>query len=78
MARRMAMPTRRFGSSTGGAHKEKTFTEEWLSDAGAYPVIIIISGACVFCAGVCTWNLVGNKDVRWDKKKRMSTIRFWD
>ena len=30
-------------------HVERSFTDIWFGDPGAYPVIVIISGACVFC-----------------------------
>lgn len=49
----------------------------WLSDAGAYPVMGVIVFACVFCAGCCTRCLLANPDVRIDKKKRMSHLRTW-
>jgi hypothetical protein len=63
------------GAAPSGGFAE--FKHNWLSDAGAYPVIGIISFALVFCAGVCTRCLLTNPDVRIDKKKRMSTLRTW-
>ena len=30
-------------------HVERSFSDIWFGDPGAYPIIVIISGACVFC-----------------------------
>lgn len=51
--------------------------KNWLSDPGAYPVVVIITGAMVFCAVVGTRCLATNPDVRINKKKRASILRYW-
>ena len=43
----------------------KTAKEVWLDDAGTYPVIIIIGGACVFCFSYYAHNIATNPDIRY-------------
>ena len=57
---------------------EGSFKENWLSDAGAYPVIFIISFAGLFCFGVGSRCLLQNPDVRITPKRRNAIIRDWE
>eukprot|EP00519_Triparma_laevis_P000434 CAMPEP_0182497034 /NCGR_PEP_ID=MMETSP1321-20130603/5584_1 /TAXON_ID=91990 /ORGANISM="Bolidomonas sp., Strain RCC1657" /LENGTH=101 /DNA_ID=CAMNT_0024700797 /DNA_START=52 /DNA_END=357 /DNA_ORIENTATION=- len=54
-----------------------SFKKNWLGDPGAYPVIVIISGALVFCTFFMGRTLLTNPDVRINKKKRASILRYW-
>ena len=56
---------------------DKTTAEIWLADPGVYPIVIIISGACVFCATYYTHNLMTNPDIRISKTMRKTTYRTW-
>eukprot|EP00616_Rhizochromulina_sp_CCMP1243_P008173 CAMPEP_0118987068 /NCGR_PEP_ID=MMETSP1173-20130426/43436_1 /TAXON_ID=1034831 /ORGANISM="Rhizochromulina marina cf, Strain CCMP1243" /LENGTH=71 /DNA_ID=CAMNT_0006937893 /DNA_START=47 /DNA_END=262 /DNA_ORIENTATION=+ len=64
--------------NSSGAVQEKSFKEIWLSDPGTYPVIGIISFACLFCGGYYSYNILTNPDIRITKGKRRDTvIRNW-
>mmetsp|Transcript_7227 Transcript_7227/g.18384 ORF Transcript_7227/g.18384 Transcript_7227/m.18384 type:complete len:93 (-) Transcript_7227:437-715(-) len=57
----------------------KTAKEVWLDDAGTYPVIIIIGGACVFCFSYYAHNIATNPDIRvWKDKRKHTVIRNWE
>jgi len=57
----------------------KTVKEVWLGDAGTYPVIIIISGACVFCFTYYAHNIATNPDIRvWKSRRKHTIIRDWE
>jgi len=75
---RMATASR-FASSTHPSKRvgEGNFKENWLSDAGAYPVLFIISFAGVFCASVGVRCLTSNPDVRIAPSRRTSVLRTW-
>jgi hypothetical protein len=51
----------------------KTFANE----VGSYPVIFILSFACVGSLGFCSYLLFGHKDVRITPSKRSSIVRYW-
>eukprot|EP00629_Pelagomonadales_sp_RCC1024_P005702 CAMPEP_0119269796 /NCGR_PEP_ID=MMETSP1329-20130426/7057_1 /TAXON_ID=114041 /ORGANISM="Genus nov. species nov., Strain RCC1024" /LENGTH=93 /DNA_ID=CAMNT_0007269797 /DNA_START=96 /DNA_END=374 /DNA_ORIENTATION=+ len=77
-ARSAAVAPRR--AMSGAAKKpaaELTFKEAWLSDPATYPIVVIISGACVFCFSVCMRCLFTNPDVRISKTARSQVIRDW-
>lgn len=61
------------GFSTG--FKPKTFKEAWLSDSGAYPVMAVIAGACVFCASASFYILFSHPDNRLSKPARKGIFR---
>ena len=71
---------RRFASTVHPAKRsgEGSFKENWLSDAGAYPIVVVISFAMVLCGGVGSRCLMANPDVRVLPSKRNSVIRTWD
>jgi len=61
------------------ASGSKSTYDIWFGDAGTYPVIVIISGAVVFCAGYFSYNILTNPDIRVSKSKRRDTvIRTWE
>ena len=39
------------------------FQKAWLSDTSAYPIIVIISGACVFCGTYFTRHMTCAPDI---------------
>jgi hypothetical protein len=49
----------------------------WLSDVATYPVIAICGGACIGAAGYIAYKFTTSPDVRVDKNKRGSEIRWW-
>ena len=51
----------------------KTFAAE----VGSYPVIIILSFACIGSFAFCNYLLFGHTDVRIDPSKRSSIVRYW-
>ena len=53
------------------------FKNNWLMDRGAYPVMFIIGFAVCFCTTVGTRCLLTNPDVRIDRAKRQSVLRYW-
>mmetsp|Transcript_33667 Transcript_33667/g.104262 ORF Transcript_33667/g.104262 Transcript_33667/m.104262 type:complete len:94 (-) Transcript_33667:47-328(-) len=54
-----------------------TFKEAWLADPATYPIIVIISTACIGCAAYCAKCLFGSPDVRITKTSRSQIIRDW-
>mmetsp|Transcript_2406 Transcript_2406/g.4205 ORF Transcript_2406/g.4205 Transcript_2406/m.4205 type:complete len:93 (-) Transcript_2406:627-905(-) len=54
------------------------FKKNWLSDAGAYPVMAIVTFACCFCGAVGTTCLAANPDVRINMQKRQQLVRTWN
>ena len=50
----------------------------WLSDAGAYPVLVVLTFACGLSASYITYCCVRNPDVRITTGKRQQLIRDWD
>lgn len=70
-----ARATRGFATKAGGVYKPKTFKEAWLSDKGAWPVMTVIAGACVFCFCTGMWFLTTHPDNRLSKVNRKSIFR---
>ena len=50
----------------------------WLSDAGALPVIFVLTFACGLSATFIGYNCVANPDVRITTSKRQQLIRTWE
>lgn len=50
----------------------------WLSDAGAYPVLVVLTFACGMCGGYMAYTGMKNQDVRWSFSKRQQLIRTWE
>mmetsp|Transcript_13567 Transcript_13567/g.28646 ORF Transcript_13567/g.28646 Transcript_13567/m.28646 type:complete len:97 (-) Transcript_13567:217-507(-) len=50
----------------------------WLSDAGAYPVIFVLTFATGMCASYITYCATRNPDVRISPGRRQQLIRDWD
>ena len=50
----------------------------WLSDAGAYPVIAVVTFACGMCASYVTYCAMRNPDVRVTPGRRQRLIRDWE
>jgi len=50
----------------------------WLSDAGAYPVIFVLSFATCFAGSFITYCCVKNPDVRITTGRRQQLIRDWE
>eukprot|EP00566_Odontella_aurita_P001012 CAMPEP_0113537534 /NCGR_PEP_ID=MMETSP0015_2-20120614/6878_1 /TAXON_ID=2838 /ORGANISM="Odontella" /LENGTH=92 /DNA_ID=CAMNT_0000437037 /DNA_START=71 /DNA_END=349 /DNA_ORIENTATION=- /assembly_acc=CAM_ASM_000160 len=75
---------RRFASVRASAITEAetngfaAFKKNWLQDAGAYPVMAILTFACAFCATVGTRCLATNTDVRINMQKRQQLVRTWN
>jgi hypothetical protein len=64
--------------SAGAAKAEGGLAGHWLlSDPGAYPVLAIIVGASLFAGTQCLRTLLKSPDVRIDKAKRQTVIRYW-
>lgn len=53
------------------------FKKNWLSDAGAYPIMAIVVVACIGCAAKCTHYLVKHPDARIAPSKRGALLRTW-
>jgi hypothetical protein len=51
--------------------------KNWLSDPGAYPIIAIVSVACVGCAAKCVHYLAEHPDARIAPSKRGALLRTW-
>jgi hypothetical protein len=49
----------------------------WMEDVGAYPVIGICSFALVGAGSYICYKFMSSPDVRVDKNKRGSEIRWW-
>jgi len=56
-------------------YREKTFSEAWCSDSGAYPVMGVIGFACVFCTVAGVWFTATHPDSRTSKYSRKSIFR---
>mmetsp|Transcript_189 Transcript_189/g.237 ORF Transcript_189/g.237 Transcript_189/m.237 type:complete len:95 (+) Transcript_189:174-458(+) len=65
----------RFATTSAQGAKEKTWKDAWLSDPGAYPVIGIISTACVIAAGFGVKFMATSPDVQINKDVRKSIMR---
>ena len=50
----------------------------WLSDAGAYPVLVVLTFACGMCGSYMAYTGMKNQDVRWSFSKRQQLIRTWE
>ena len=50
----------------------------WMSDAGAYPVIAVLTFACGLAGTFIGWNCVKNPDVRITTGRRQQLIRTWE
>eukprot|EP00521_Asterionellopsis_glacialis_P019287 CAMPEP_0195334924 /NCGR_PEP_ID=MMETSP0708-20121125/15175_1 /TAXON_ID=33640 /ORGANISM="Asterionellopsis glacialis, Strain CCMP134" /LENGTH=129 /DNA_ID=CAMNT_0040404991 /DNA_START=108 /DNA_END=497 /DNA_ORIENTATION=+ len=72
--------SRRYASTSAVPPLEKykaNITKDWFSDAGTYPIIMIMSCAMTFMTGMGIHALVGYKDVTLDPKKRNSVLQTW-
>jgi hypothetical protein len=49
----------------------------WLEDIGAYPVIVVCAVAMVGAASYIGYKFTSSPDVRVDKNKRGSVVRWW-
>jgi hypothetical protein len=49
----------------------------WFEDPGAYPVIVVCSVAMVGAGSYICYKFTSSPDVRWDKNKRGSVVRWW-
>jgi hypothetical protein len=49
----------------------------WFEDISTYPIIIICVGACIGAGGYIGYKFMSSPDVRVDKNKRGSEIRWW-
>jgi hypothetical protein len=49
----------------------------WFSDPGAYPVMGVCCIAVVGAGSYICYKFMSSPDVRWDKNKRGSVIRWW-
>ena len=49
----------------------------WFSDPGAYPVMAVCSVAVVGAGTYICYKFRSSPDVRWDKNKKGSGIRWW-
>ncbi len=54
-----------------------SFKKEWLSDPGAYPIMVIMGGGLAFMVGMGFNALFGYKDVQINPNKRGSFMRTW-
>eukprot|EP00581_Thalassiosira_minuscula_P008558 CAMPEP_0183703416 /NCGR_PEP_ID=MMETSP0737-20130205/1165_1 /TAXON_ID=385413 /ORGANISM="Thalassiosira miniscula, Strain CCMP1093" /LENGTH=74 /DNA_ID=CAMNT_0025930163 /DNA_START=96 /DNA_END=320 /DNA_ORIENTATION=- len=50
----------------------------WLSDPGAYPVIIVLGFACTMCGGFMSYCALKNPDVRISFERRQKLVRTWE
>jgi hypothetical protein len=50
----------------------------WLSDPGAYPVIVVLSGAVVFAGSFIAYCALRNPDVRITFGRRQQLVRTWE
>lgn len=50
----------------------------WLSDAGAYPIIFVLSFATCFAGSYITYCCVKSPDVRISTGRRQQLIRDWE
>jgi hypothetical protein len=49
----------------------------WLEDISTYPIILICGGACIGAGTYIAYKFMSSPDVRYDKNKRGSEIRWW-
>lgn len=56
-------------------YREKTFSEIWLSDVGAYPVMSVICFAVLFSTGTGLYFMATMPDARVSKSSRKSFFR---
>mmetsp|Transcript_44969 Transcript_44969/g.66757 ORF Transcript_44969/g.66757 Transcript_44969/m.66757 type:complete len:99 (-) Transcript_44969:128-424(-) len=59
-----------------GSYKDFDYAV-WSSEAGAYPLILILGVAIVGCAGYYSYNVAYNPDIRVTPSKRHALIRTW-
>ena len=50
----------------------------WLSDVGAYPVLVVLAFATGLSGGYITYTCMKNPDVRITTGKRQQLIRTWE
>jgi len=49
----------------------------WLSDPGTFPLMLIVITASTLGSTFFIFNLCSNPDIRIEKDKRKSTLRYW-
>mmetsp|Transcript_29268 Transcript_29268/g.41434 ORF Transcript_29268/g.41434 Transcript_29268/m.41434 type:complete len:108 (-) Transcript_29268:51-374(-) len=59
------------------ANQQYKFSEAWLSDPSAYPLLVVMGAAGLLVVGVSASCLAFSPDVRIDRTKRSSTLRDW-
>ena len=50
----------------------------WLSDVGAYPVLVVVTFACGLCGSFMAYCAAKNPDVRISFGRRQQIVRDWD
>ncbi|KAJ1438148.1 hypothetical protein B484DRAFT_444804 [Ochromonadaceae sp. CCMP2298] len=76
VARSAARATRSFATATPkSSYKEKTMSDVWLSDTGAYPVMGVIIVGIIFPTAYGIWVMAKHPDARISKGSRKSTFR---
>lgn len=50
----------------------------WLSDPGAYPVMIVVTFACTMCCGFMGYHTYNSPDVRITPGRRQVLLRTWE
>ena len=50
----------------------------WLSDPGAYPVMVVVTFACTMCCGFMAYHLKQSPDVRIMPGRRQAVLRTWE
>ena len=57
------------------SYRAKTFSEVWLSDVGAYPIMSVIGFAVLFSTGTGLYFMSTMPDARLSKSSRKSIFR---
>jgi NADH-ubiquinone reductase complex 1 MLRQ subunit len=75
MTQRGRMASTAAQAAPGGAFVKASFTKAWLSDPGAYPVMLILSCALAGCTAFMTYKITQDPSVRVTKNHKNHVIR---
>ena len=59
------------------ARDKAAMKKAWLGDVSTYPIITVITGACLGCAGYMAYKLRSCPDVRITSKAKGHILRTW-
>lgn len=63
--------------ASDNARYKAAMRQAWIGDVSTYPIITVITGACVGCVGYMAYKLTSCPDVRITSKAKGKILRTW-